>query len=191
MYVYKCLIYNWLIGWWMLGMTIYELYSRIEILKKWCLLIIKIKKILYFSILLITLHRLRIVHVLNNLWIAYGNSRKYTLGYKNTKSYYDLAPINQYDYKLKLTFMKTLSNSPPPFKIGEFDLIFYFYFSTDQNRYDMYSEFIINFNTPNLRRWIIAVKHTHIFSNLLIHTKTNVYPLYAYPSSTHIVDTQE
>ena len=39
----------------MLGMTIYELYSRIEILKKWCLLIIKIKKILYFSILLITL----------------------------------------------------------------------------------------------------------------------------------------
>lgn len=51
----------------MLGMTIYELYSRIEILKKWCLLIIKIKKILYFSILLITLHRLRIVHALNNL----------------------------------------------------------------------------------------------------------------------------
>ena len=43
----------------MLGMTIYELYSRIEILKKWCLLIIKIKKILYFSILLITLHRLK------------------------------------------------------------------------------------------------------------------------------------
>ena len=64
----------------------------------------------------------------------------------------DLAPINQYDYNFKLTFMKTLSNSPPPFKIGEFDLIFYFYFSTDQNRYDMYSEFIINFNTPNLRR---------------------------------------
>ena len=63
-----------------------------------------------------------------------------------------LSPINQYDYNLKLTFMKTLSNSPPPFKIGEFDLIFYFYFSTDQNRYDMYSEFIINFNTPNLRR---------------------------------------
>ena len=87
--------------------------------------------------------------------------------------------------------MKTLSNSPPPFKTGEFDLIFYFYFSTDQNRYDMYSEFIINFNTPNLRRLIIAVKHTHIFSNLLIDTKTNVYPLYAYPSSTHIVDTQE
>ena len=54
---------------------------------------------------------------------------------------YDLAPINQYDYNLKLTFMKTLSNSPPPFKTGEFDLIFY-----------MYSEFIINFNTPNLRR---------------------------------------
>lgn len=52
----------------------------------------------------------------------------------------------------KLTFMKTLSNSPPPFKIGEFDLILYFYFSTDQNRYNMYSEFIINFNTPNLRR---------------------------------------
>ena len=60
----------------MLGMTIYELYSRIEILKKWCLLIIKIKKMiledykyirLYFSILLITLHRLRIVHALNNL----------------------------------------------------------------------------------------------------------------------------
>lgn len=51
----------------MLGMTIYELYSRIEILKKRCLLIIKIKKILYFLILLITLHRLRIVHVLNNL----------------------------------------------------------------------------------------------------------------------------
>ena len=51
----------------MLRMTIYELYSRIEILKKWCLLIIKIKKILYFSILLITLHRLRIVHALNNL----------------------------------------------------------------------------------------------------------------------------
>ena len=51
----------------MLGMTIYELYSRIEILKKWCLLIIKIKKRLYFSILLITLHRLRIVHALNNL----------------------------------------------------------------------------------------------------------------------------
>ena len=48
--------------------------------------------------------------------------------------------------------MKTLSNSPPPFKTGELDLIFYFYFSTDQNRYDMYSEFIINFNTPNLRR---------------------------------------
>ena len=35
-----------------------------------------------------------------------------------------LSPINQYDYNLKLTFMKTLSNSPPPFKIGEFDLIF-------------------------------------------------------------------
>lgn len=32
----------------MLGMTIYELYSRIEILKKWCLLIIKIKKIFVF-----------------------------------------------------------------------------------------------------------------------------------------------
>lgn len=48
--------------------------------------------------------------------------------------------------------MKTLSNSPPPFKTGVFDLIFYFYFSTDQNRYNMYSEFIINFNTPNLRR---------------------------------------
>lgn len=32
-------------------------------------------------------------------------------GIKNTKSYYDLAPINQYDYNLKLTFMKTLSNS--------------------------------------------------------------------------------
>lgn len=48
--------------------------------------------------------------------------------------------------------MKTLSNSPPPFKIGEFDLIFLLLFSTDQNRYDMYSEFIINFNTPNLRR---------------------------------------
>ena len=32
--------------------------------------------------------------------------------------------------------MKTLSNSPPPFKTGEFDLIFYFYFSTDQNRND-------------------------------------------------------
>ena len=49
--------------------------------------------------------------------------------------------------------MKTLSNSPPPFKIGEFDSHFFtFYFSTDQNRYDMYSEFIINFNTPNLRR---------------------------------------
>ena len=43
----------------MLGMTIYELYSRIEILKKRCLLIIKIKKILYFSIFLITLHRLK------------------------------------------------------------------------------------------------------------------------------------
>ena len=48
--------------------------------------------------------------------------------------------------------MKTLSNSPPPFKIGEFDLILNFYFSTDLNRYNMYSEFIINFNTPNLRR---------------------------------------
>lgn len=33
----------------MLGMTIYELYSRIEILKKCCLLIIKIKKILFFD----------------------------------------------------------------------------------------------------------------------------------------------
>ena len=92
--------------------------------KKHRLPIIKIKKTLRLPILLITLHRLRIVHALNNLWIAYGNSRKYTLGYKNTKSYYDLAPINQYDYNLKLTFMKTLSNSPPPFKIGEFDLIF-------------------------------------------------------------------
>ena len=73
-------------------------------------------------------------------------------GIKIPSPIYDLAPINQYDYNLKLTFMKTLSNSPPPFKIGEFDLILYFYFSTDQNRYNMYSEFIINFNTPNLRR---------------------------------------
>lgn len=45
-------------------------------------------------------------------------------GIKIPSPYYDLAPINQYDYNLKLTFMKTLSNSPPPFKIGEFDLIF-------------------------------------------------------------------
>ena len=32
----------------MLGMTIYELYSRIEILKKWCLLIIKIPYCIVF-----------------------------------------------------------------------------------------------------------------------------------------------
>ena len=63
-----------------------------------------------------------------------------------------LAPTNQYDYNLKLTFMKTLATALRLSKTGEFDLIFYFYFSTDQNRYDMYSEFIINFNTPNLRR---------------------------------------
>lgn len=61
-------------------------------------------------------------------------------------------PINQYDYNLKLTFMKTPSNKPPPFKNGVFALIFYLHFSTAQNRYNMYSEFIINFNTPNLRR---------------------------------------
>ena len=48
--------------------------------------------------------------------------------------------------------MKTPSNKPPPFKNGVFAFILYFYFSTDQNRYNMYSEFIINFNTPNLRR---------------------------------------
>ena len=96
-----------------------------------------------------------------------------------------LSPIN-----LNLTFMKTPINKPPPFKNGVFALIFYLHFSTAQNRYNMYSEFIINFNTPNLRRWIIAVKHTHIFSNLLIHTKTNVYPLvcipYFYPYRRHI-----
>jgi len=63
-----------------------------------------------------------------------------------------LSPINQYDYNLKLTFMKTPSNKPPPFKNGVFALIFYLHFSTAQNRYNMYSEFIINFNTPNLRR---------------------------------------
>lgn len=48
--------------------------------------------------------------------------------------------------------MKTPSNKPPPFKNGVFVLIFYLHFSTAQNRYNMYSEFIINFNTPNLRR---------------------------------------
>ena len=38
----------------MLGMTIYELYSRIEILKKWCLLIIKIKTVSYTHLTLPT-----------------------------------------------------------------------------------------------------------------------------------------
>ena len=41
-----------------------------------------------------------------------------------------LSPINQYDYNLKLTFMKTPSNKPPPFKNGVFALIFYLHFST-------------------------------------------------------------
>lgn len=48
--------------------------------------------------------------------------------------------------------MKTPSNKPPPFKNGVFAFIFYLHFNTAQNRYNMYSEFIINFNTPNLRR---------------------------------------
>lgn len=51
----------------MLGMTIYELYSRIEILKKWCKVINKIEKYNIFFILIINKHHFRIVHALNNL----------------------------------------------------------------------------------------------------------------------------
>lgn len=40
--------------------------------------------------------------------IAYGNSRKYTLGYKNTKSYYDFFKIIQFGIRsLLLSRMKS------------------------------------------------------------------------------------
>ena len=60
--------------------------------------------------------------------------------------------------------MKTLSNSPPPFKTGEFDLIFYFYFSTDQNRYDyqlQYPQFKKMNNSSQTHPYIFKLTHTY------------------------------
>lgn len=56
---------------------------------------------------------------------------------KKDKVLLRLSPINQYDYNLKLTFMKTPSNKPPPFKNGVFAFIFYLHFSTAQNEYQL------------------------------------------------------
>lgn len=124
-----------------------------------CKVINKNEKYNIFFILIINKHYFfRISILLNSSQIVISNI--YTLNnalcfkylHNHIPSPITTYPINQYDYNLKLTFMKTPSNKPPPFKNGVFALIFYLHFSTAQNRYNMYSEFIINFNTPNLRR---------------------------------------